>query len=493
MKAGKQITQREKLCASLICRIQNEEWPHGTRIPSFDALRREYQVSLITVIGAVRLAEEKGFVETRQGSGTYVTWRREDLFFPSVRHGGRNIEVTHALLAPSPLSRFIMRQLAECFMNVYTDVNIRLVEIKASRHQADPYLQRITNGEVPCCGEFFWHALYAKLDALIPLDELPGFSSLQEELLPQAFYRTSGGSGEVRCHAIYQCFGLPNHMLVNRNWLNALQVSLPETVFNWTQIARMLRHAGGKKMPADFYAGALQIPNAWHGVKCYLEMMGQSIFGKEYDPLAGDAAERILCSESARNALENLQEFLSLCPDGILLGKPDENFAVGRVGILPFASSWTHHILLTMNAQWENLAGHFPAILPERTYRPFYSGFSIGIFRDGIRSREQLLSAWNWMKFLLCRQAQELDSQTMNLTVRQDAVPYLEEVNPEVCTLTKKILKNAVPQPDFVGMRRVFSDLSPILRVFLRREINAQQCLAKLRNAVCSSRSFGDR
>ena len=59
MKTGKQITQREKLCESLIRRIQNEEWAHGTRLPSFDALRREYKVSLITVIGAVRLAEER--------------------------------------------------------------------------------------------------------------------------------------------------------------------------------------------------------------------------------------------------------------------------------------------------------------------------------------------------------------------------------------------------------------------------------------------------
>ena len=97
------------------------------------------------------------------------------------------------------------------------------------------------------------------------------------------------------------------------------------------------------------------------------------------------------------------------------------------------------------------------------------------------------------MKFLLSRQAQELGSQTMTLTVRQDAAPYLEEVNPEVCKLTKKILKNAVPQPDFVGMRRVFSDLSPILRAFLRREFDAQQCLAKLRNVVCNSRCFGGR
>ena len=490
MKTGKQITQREKLCESLIRRIQNEEWAHGTRLPSFDELRLEYKVSLITVIGAVRLAEEKGFVETRQGSGTYVTWRREDIFFPSVRGKERKIEVTHALLEPLPLSRFIMRQLAECFMNVYTDVNIRLVEIKASRYRSDPYLQRITNGEMPCCGEFFWHAVYAKLDALVPLDELPGFASLQKELLPQALYKTSGASGETRYHAIYQNLSLPCHTLVNRNWLNALQVSLPEKVFNWTQIFRMLRHANGKNAPAGIYAGALQQPNAWHGVKCYLEMMGQSILGKEYDPGAGDTAERILESEGALYALENLQEFLSLRPGGILIGRPDENFAVGRVGILPVASSWTHHILSTMNADWESVAGSFPAVLPGTAYRPFYSGFNIGIFRDGIRNREQLLATWNWLKFLLCRQAQELGTQTMTLTVRRDGIPYLAEVNPGVFELTRKNLEKAVPQPDFVGMRRVFSDLSPVLGAFLRREFNARQCLAKLRNAVRDFRRF---
>lgn len=492
MKTEKRIPRREEICGELIRRIRNEEWMYGTRLPSFEELGRHYQVSMITIIGAVRLAEEKGFVETRQGSGTYVTWRREDLFFPSVRRGGRNIEVTHALLAPSPLSRFIMRQLAECFMNVYTDVNIRLVEVKASRHQSDPYLQRITNGDMPCCGEFFWHAVYAKLDALFPLDELPGFDSLKNELLPQALYKTRDASGEARCHAIYQSFGLPSHTLVNRSWLNALKVSLPEKVFNWAQICRMLRHAGGKNVPGGMFAGAFQMPNAWHGVKSYLEMMGQSILGNGYDPVSADTAERILESESARYALENLQEILSLRPGGILLGKPDENFALGRVGILPFASSWTHHLLATMNAEWECVAGHFPSVLPETVYRPFYSGFSIGIFRDGIRNRDQLLASWNWLKFLLCRQAQELGTQTMTLTVRRDGVPYLAEMNPGVCELSGKILEKAVPQPDFVGMRRIFSDLSPVLGAFLRRELSATQCLEKLRS-VCCSRSFGDR
>ena len=208
--------------------------------------------------------------------------------------------------------------------------------------------------------------------------------------------------------------------------------------------------------------------------------------------MAADTAERILESASARYALENRQEIRSLRPGGILLGKPDENFALGRVGILPFASSWTHHLLATMNAEWECVAGHFPSVPPETVYRPFYSGFSIGIFRDGIRNRDQLLASWNWLKFLLCRQAQELGTQTMTLTVRRDGVPYLAEMNPGVCELSGKILEKAVPQPDFVGMRRIFSDLSPVLGAFLRRELSASQCLEKLRS-VCCSRSFGDR
>lgn len=490
MKTEKRVTRREKVCEELIRRIRNEEWTHGMRLPSFEELRREYKVSMITVIGAVRLAEEKGFVETRQGSGTYVKWRREDMFFPFVKREGRRIEVTYALFSPSPLSRFVTQQLAECFMKVYTDVNVRLVEIKASRHQSDPYIQRISDGDVPCCGEFFWHAIYAKLDALFPLDELPGFAALQQDLLPQALYKTRGASGEPRCHAIYQYFGLPSHTLVNKRWLNALEISLPAKVFNWAQIFRMLRRSNRKNAPAGIYAGAIQQPNAWHGVKCYLEMMGQNVFNNGYDSISNDTVERILLSESALNALENLREFLSIHPGGILFGRPSENFAVGRVGILPFASSWSHHLLSTMNTEWESVPGTLPAILPETVYRPFRSGFSVGIFRDGIRSREQLLGTWNWIKFLLCRQAQELWSQTMTLTVRRDGVPYLAEVNPAVCELTKNILEKSVPQPDFVGMRRLFSDLSPVLCAFLRKELNAPQCLEKLRNVVRCTQSL---
>lgn len=484
MKTEKRISRREQICEDLISRIRNEEWTHGARLPSLDAMCKEYKVSMITIIGAVRMAEEKGFIETRQGSGTYVKWRSEDVFFPFAKRNGRKIEVTHTLLSPTPLARFVAQQLAECFMKVYTDIRIRFQEIQISRDREDPYIQRIANGDMPCSGEFYWHAIYARLDALLPLEELPGFESLQAALLPQALYRTRNAAGELRCHAIYQNLGLPAHVLVNRQWMNAIGVSLPEKIFNWSQLFRMLRHSGDRNAPAGMYAGALQVPHEWHGVKCYLELMGQGVLGGNYDFTSSDTMERIVCSESALNALENLQEFLSIRPGAILLGKPNENFAIGRVGILPYAASWTHHLLSTMNAEWETVAGTLPAIAPETACHSFYSGFSIGIFRDGIRSREQLTATWNWIKFLLSRQAQELGSQSMTLTVRRDATPYIAEVNPKICDLANRILQKAVPQPDFVGMRRVFSDISPTLATFLHGELTAAQCLEKLRKAV---------
>lgn len=54
-------------------RIQQGEFPPGTRLPSEEALCRDYGVSRITVIRALRDLTTEGLVERRQGRGTFVT------------------------------------------------------------------------------------------------------------------------------------------------------------------------------------------------------------------------------------------------------------------------------------------------------------------------------------------------------------------------------------------------------------------------------------
>ena len=125
-----------------------------------------------------------------------------------------------------------------------------------------------------------------------------------------------------------------------------------------------------------------------------------------------------------------------------------------------------------------------PPVCGAKNYRPFYSGYSVGIFRGGISSIQQRNAAWNWLKFLFCRQAQEVSSQSMYIPVHREASSYGAQFAPEIWKIAENALSNALPHPDFVGMRRIYSQMSNPLRQFLTQKIRAKECLALLRNSI---------
>ncbi len=68
----------------LIRDIEAGIYPYGAKLPSKRVLAEETGVSLITAEHALTLLSEEGYVETRQRSGIYVTYRGEDFFSGAV-------------------------------------------------------------------------------------------------------------------------------------------------------------------------------------------------------------------------------------------------------------------------------------------------------------------------------------------------------------------------------------------------------------------------
>lgn len=53
-------------------KIESQEWRFGAQIPTLDELEKEYQVSRITLRGALNQLEEHGIVRRTRGLGTFV-------------------------------------------------------------------------------------------------------------------------------------------------------------------------------------------------------------------------------------------------------------------------------------------------------------------------------------------------------------------------------------------------------------------------------------
>lgn len=475
--------KKQRIFEDIKRRIMEEEWRCGSQLPKMTELSSQYGVSIITLIGAMKLLKEAGFVEQRRRGGTFVRWNRGQIFFPRLDSRNRTVKVTHSLLNASPLYLFIMRQLAESFMRVYPEIQIQFVNVPLSRNQEDPYIQRITSCDVPCCGEFYWHAIYAKLDALLPLEDLPGYEELRSTLIEQSAYPTTDSGGAQHIHALTLYLGLPGFGLLQKQWAESLGVALPRHGITSATILKMLRHGAGEQS-SGFFSLALPLPREWHNIKQYVEFLSQGLPREEYALNDAVTIRRILESDRAEELLTSLDDFLKSAGKRICLGKENEYFAFGKVGILPFADSWVLNLLETLHSNISYQAFPRPPVCGMERYRPFHAGFSVGIFRDGISSVRQKNAAWNWLKFLFCEQAQEVCSQSMHIPVHKEASSYVAQTVPDIWRIAKNTLADSLPQPDFVGMRRIYSQMSEPLRQFLRQKIGPKECLALLKKNI---------
>ncbi|OGW46533.1 MAG: hypothetical protein A2078_06490 [Nitrospirae bacterium GWC2_57_9] len=60
-------------------KIEKQEWPNGSQIPTEDELCRTYDVSKATVRNAVSELVRSGYLRKQQGKGTFVTYAKQDL------------------------------------------------------------------------------------------------------------------------------------------------------------------------------------------------------------------------------------------------------------------------------------------------------------------------------------------------------------------------------------------------------------------------------
>ena len=204
-------------------------WKKNDRLPSRAQLCRQYQVSAITINSAWKLLTEAGMIEVVHGSGAYVRWTPDDEY-AQILPGPRSLRVkervVYSMLGATPLYTFMMKTLAESFMISNPDIRIVLTNLPANASY-DPWLQKISEDDLPACGEFFWHSAYAKLDALLPLEELEGFETLKESLSPLAFFPTSDAENRPHIHSILFSIDLPMYVLVNRRIFEMAGISLP--------------------------------------------------------------------------------------------------------------------------------------------------------------------------------------------------------------------------------------------------------------------------
>lgn len=475
------VPLQRKIADIITDRIRKRKWKYGEKLPSIKKLCEEFEVSTITVKAALKILQANGMIRTVKGSGSFADWKREkDYSFRTTNSSqfSSRIQITHAVFCPTPLHKYIVRQLADTFMRNNPGIAVNIVDIRP-QGVSDPYMELFSSGTPPTCGEFFWHALYSKRDALYPLEELPDFDVLANDLLPQAVYPTENSCGEKHIHALYLLFDIPHFLIVNLNKLHKAGIKEPSLSIDWETL---LKNAEILARSNKCHPVGILRPHSFHNVKQYLELLGQDIWATGKVPFSQEVIEEIFDTDGAGRALEYLRRLFDT--GNILTQQSHENFAFERVGMLPFSNSWSLHLLEMLNPSAESYAYPMPLLSPHKCYYPFRSGYNVGIFRQAIRRSGQLQAAWEWLQFLFYKESQTLFSQNLYLPVRSGVTPYMYEKFPFLSLIVRSQLKNSVPQPDFVGLRQMLTLIGREICNFMDGDISPDDCLQNLRKSL---------
>ena len=477
MRKKQFVARHRQIFEELRRKIALGEYPNGTKLPTGEELCRMFSVSRITIGAVFEHLREAGLIRSVRHVGSFVCYEPEDDYFRKVQPHRKKTEIIHSLLLPTPAGLHIMELIANIFMQNNPEISIRFRELRPQDNK-DIYWELRKSGDLPTCGEFFWHALYAKYNMLCPLEPLPGFPNLLKTLHTRFVYETENSRSESHIHALPLFLGVPIFMSLNLDICRKAEVEV-KPPRKWSDLLKITKALGENKRSAYYFSAALNIPNAFHGVKPWVEMLGQDLFVRGEQSTNREIFHQIFNSPGALSALKNIEMLME--HGRIRFKKGTEYYALGDTALLPFTTNWALSLIRMITPDMNKLIFQPPPVGRNHIYRSFVSSFGVGLFQQGIRSEEQKEAAWKWIRFLFHPQPQYLLSQEYRLPARRDTRIYLAETDPELYKLCLQVLKNGVPQPDFVGMRQDFAVAGKYLSQFLHHRLTPEECLKQIR------------
>lgn len=474
MDKKKFVSKQQFIYEEIRKKIFSGEYPYAFQLPTGKELCRIYSVSQITISSVFAHLQKDGLIRSVPHKGSFVCYEPEDDYFRHVTSCKKKIKVVHTLISPTPAYLHIMNHLADIFMQNNPDVSISLRELR-SEGNPDPYWELQQAKELPSCGEFFWHARYARDNMLCPLEEMPGFELLRQSLYDQFVYPTIDGHGQNHVHALPLFLGIPIFMILNRGICQKAGVE-PIIPHSWAKLLKLIKKLSeSSKDTLRFYVTSMSVPHGYSGVKPWVEMLGQDFFYHRKQCTDSAFFRKIFTTSGALAALKNME---ALMKNGMVRYQQSvEYFALGNTAFMPFSTNWTLSLIRTIMPDIDKLIFAPPPVGTNRIYRSFASTFSIGIFRQGIHSEIQKGVVWKWIRFLLHPQSQYLISREYRLPIRKDATIFLKETEPELYEFCSEVLNQAIPQPDFVGIRKSYEIAGHHIVKFLRHRLTAEQCL----------------
>jgi len=195
----------------ILKRLVEGKYKTGERIPSESVLAGDFKISISTVRQALSILVSEGYLEKKQGKGTYVSEKKIKISFMSwVGETKRGLE--------------IIKNVIDKFERKYSSIRIEYIPTTYPKARKD-LLQLVSNGKAPDVAQIVshWTSYFASMGVFEPLDDL-----LDRDNLKNRFYDKDllGGVYHNKIYSI--SYGLcPMSLIVNKSVLRKLDISLP--------------------------------------------------------------------------------------------------------------------------------------------------------------------------------------------------------------------------------------------------------------------------
>jgi len=465
-----------RIKSDIINKISSGELRKGDRLPAERELAERFGVSRITVVGALKALVEDGIVEKVRGSGSYIrqdTMESEyDDIFSHITSGRVDTEISFGILKPSPSYEMLMKTFTGLFQLENPNIKVSIKNIDHGSGEDDAYMLLVGSGQAPTVGEFYLHADYAEMNALVPLENMPGYSTLTDSLQTHSTYQTEDAGKEKHIHAIASKMN-SLVVLINDDLLHDAGIDNTDIVLNWQILGEWIKTLGEytSKKRADCYGFYAQIPLAWHGVIGLFPYLWSAENFPE-NSIAG--IESMLKDPQYQDGVNFLSELFSsgnpAPADGLDL------FATGRVGVLLSGAVWPLLLNEQMVADFTMKAYPIPTF--DGSDGVSVTGnYSLGIFSSAVKDDKEIEAAWKWIKFLFRKKQQYFLSSDLTFPALKNTPSVLEMKYPELHAVFKDALQHGRTQFDFRGIRKVMAILGSDIKNALQHKVNAKSCI----------------
>jgi ABC-type glycerol-3-phosphate transport system substrate-binding protein len=481
---GKEVFMRKeymphyiRIKSDIINKISSGELRKGDRLPAERELAERFGVSRITVVGALKALVEEGVVEKVRGSGSYIkqdTMESDyDDIFSHITSGRVDTEISFGLLKPSPSYEMLMKTFTGLFQLENPNIKVSIQNIDHASGEDDAYMLLVGAGKAPTVGEFFLHADYAAMNALVALEEMPDYQLLVDSLQPNSVYETVDAKGEKHINAIASKMN-SKVVLINQDLLHDAGIENTDVVLDWQILREWIEKVGDytSKKKSDCYGFFADIPFAWHGV------IGLFPYLWSAENLPENSIAGIECMLKDPQYIRGVDFLAKLFASGNPAPVDGlDLFASGRVGIALSGNSWPVSLSEQMVADFKMKAYLIPTF-DGCSGISVIGNYSLGIFSSAVKNDKEIEAAWKWIKFLFRKKQQYLLSSDLAFSALKNTPSFLETKYPELHAVFKESLKHGHSQFDFCGIRKIMTILGTDIKNALQQKVSAESCIA---------------